>query len=131
MYANAAHLYSTIETLFDRLQKEDPGAANAVLRSRLIIRLYCRDLDAHIIINGRKKPLQTVYGRARIRPDLDITLSSDTLHQILLGQLPLSQAIAGKRITVKGPIWKSLPLSELFHRGQNIYPQIMEDMNGN
>jgi hypothetical protein len=28
---------------------------------------------------------------------------------------------------VKGPIWKTFPLAELFERGQEIYPEILKE----
>ena len=40
--------------------------------------------DAEITINGRQRPLETTFGATCLRPTLEIDLSTDTLHAIML-----------------------------------------------
>ena len=55
-------------------------------------------------------------------------MSADTLHRILLGELQLGKALSGGLLKVKGPILKTLPLSELFHQGQRYYPDVLREL---
>jgi len=86
-------LYTCFEALFTQIGEVDPNAADDVLKAKIAIRFHCSEPQADIVINGRKRPLQIYYGSSIIKPQLDIELSGDTLHEILLGTLCLSKAI--------------------------------------
>jgi putative sterol carrier protein len=83
-------------------------------------------VDGVVVINGRKRPPETVFGPTPIRPDLEVTLTTATLHEILLGNLYLTKAVVTKQVSVKGSTWKTLALADLFYHCQEIYPQIVE-----
>lgn len=125
IYANTDQLYACLQALFDHVQEEDPDAAKAILASRLVIRLCCTAPAAEITLNGRRRPVQTTFGPSSLRADLDVELDADTLHHILLGELPLKKAVTSGRLKVKGPVWKTFALADLFRRGQAIYPQVL------
>lgn len=120
-------LYTCADLLFDRIQKRHPNAARSLLRSRLLIRLNCRQPMAAITINARRAPLRTSFGASSLRPDLDIGLKADTLHHILLGELTLSKAMGRGALQVKGPVWKVLTLADLFYQSQTIYPEVLRE----
>jgi hypothetical protein len=125
-YASTNQFYECTESLFNRIQEEQPDAGDAILASHLVIRLRCAEPDAELTINGRKRPVQTTLGPSRLRPTLDIGLSADTLHYIMLGELSLKTALARGLLTVRGPVWKTRALAELFHRGQALYPDVLQ-----
>jgi hypothetical protein len=127
IYQTTAQLYSCAQQLFARIQHEDPDAARPLLASRLVIRLVTTEPTGEIMINGRSRPLTTHFGHNSTRPDLDIELSGDTLHQILLGQLAIAKALGTKQLKAKGPVWKAAVLADLFRQGQTIYPQILHE----
>ena len=127
VYTDAQQLHAYVEALFALIAEENPGAADSVLASRLVIRLRCTEPDAEITINGRRRPLETIYGPALLRPTLDIELAADTLHAIMLGELGLKKALAGGLVKAQGPIWKAKALADLFHQGQQLYLQILEE----
>lgn len=79
------------------------------------------------MINGRKKPVSVTYGENRIRPEVDVDLTTDTLHYILLGELRLAKALKTKELKVHGPVRKVLAAAELFHQCQAIYPRILRE----
>jgi hypothetical protein len=56
VYTDAEQLYTYVRALFAKIAEENPGAADAVLASRLVIRLHCTGPDAEITLNGRKRP---------------------------------------------------------------------------
>jgi hypothetical protein len=78
-----------------------------------------------LLINAQKRPLQIEYGRANShKPDLDVDVTGEALHQILLGQLSLTKAVGSKQLKPKGPIWKIMALADLFYHVQKIYPDV-------
>jgi hypothetical protein len=126
-FADSNQFYTCTRMLFDRIREEEPGAADAILTSRLVIRLCCTGPDAEFTINGRQRPLETTFGPSRLRPTLDIELAADTLHGIMLGELSLKRALADGRLKVRGLVWKTPALAELFYQGQGLYPGVLQD----
>ena len=127
VYVDAEQVYTYLEALFALIAEKEPGAADAVLASRLVIRLRCSEPDAEITINGRQRPLETTYGPTRLRPTLDIELAADTLHAIMLGELGLRKALAGGLLEVRGPVWKAKALADLFYQAQDLYRQVLQE----
>ena len=127
VYTDAEQLYPYVEALFALIAEENPGAADAVLASRLVIRLRCTEPDAEITINGRQRPLETTYGPTRLRPTMDIELETDTLHAIMLGELGLKKALADGLLEVRGQIWKAKALADLFYRAQELYREVLQE----
>lgn len=126
-FQSSEQFYTCARSLFGRLEIENPGAADSVQNAKLIIRLQCQDPAAEILVNGRRQPVEISYGPARIRPELDIGMPTDTLHRILLGELTLAQALATRSIKVRGPAWKTVALADLFLQTQALYPQILRE----
>jgi hypothetical protein len=129
IYATDEQLYSCFKALFSRIAEEDDAAATALLKSKLSIRFKCSDPTASITIDARKKPVDISYGSASIKPLLDINLSADTLHKILLGEIGLSKAMGSGRMKPKGPIWKTVALEPLLHDAQRLYPEVLKRCN--
>ena len=127
-YANANQLYQSFEMLFERLQQENPNATKGVKKLKLIIRFNCSDPAAQIIINGRGNPVEASYGSSDLKPDLDISLSTDTLHCILLGKTGIRRSLSGGKLKVKGPVWKSMALADIFNQGQTLYPLVLQKL---
>jgi hypothetical protein len=126
-FSDSEQFYTTTKALFARIAEEDPGAADAILASHLVIRVRSSDPEAEITINGRKRPLQTTFGPSPVRPTLDIELAADTLHQIMLGEQSMKKALADGRLKVRGPAWKAMALADLFRRGQTLYPEVLRE----
>jgi len=129
IYASDKQLYACFKALFSKIEEEDAAAAESLLKSKLSIRFQCSDPTAAITIDARKKPVDVAYGSSRIKPILDINLSADTLHEILLGEIGLSKAMGSGRMKPKGPIWKSVALEPLLHDAQKLYPEVLKDCN--
>lgn len=125
VYADTEQFYSNLRALFACVRANYPHASDAIAAANLVIRLRTTAPAAEIVINGRQKPAQTTFGASGMRPDLDIDLAADTLHRILLGELSLTRAMGAGLLKVRGPIWKTLALSELLTVGQRCYPEIV------
>jgi len=126
-YTNTDQFIQNMRTLFERVAKEDPEATRSVSNSRLIIRLQVHSPEAKILINGRHNPVVISYEAGSLKPDIDISLPADTLHRILLKDLSLKQALASGQMRVRGPILKTFALEDIFHKGQEIYPQVLRE----
>lgn len=124
-YESSQQFYATAQTLFDQVQAEYPQAADDVRKARLLIRFNCSDPEAIITINGRKEPPSVTFGENHFRPEVDVVLTTDTLHYILLGELRLAKALKTKELKVHGPVRKVLAVTDLFHQCQAIYPRIL------
>ncbi len=126
-FRNTKQLYVCSEQLFYRIQEEDPKADSALSASKLLIQLQTSEPDGVIVLNGRSRPTRFHFGANSDKPDLTIALTADTLHQILLGELGLRQAMSAKRLTITGPVIKVMMLAPLFQHSQQIYPQILRE----
>ena len=127
VYSNPELLQTTLKTLFTRVG-QDPEAVKSVISSKLILRLRVTAPSADVVVNGRKNPPQITYGTTTLRPDLEIELSADALHQILLGELRLSSAVAARQLVVRGPIFKTFVFEDIFHSAQAFYPSVLEEI---
>ena len=131
-YQDEAQLYSCLQDLFSRVEADMPQAADSLLKAKLIIRFNVSLPTATLLINAKQRPLQIEYGQANShKPDLDVAISGEALHQILLGHLSLTKAIGSKKVKPTGPIWKVTALADLFYHAQKIYPEIAaaQDLN--
>jgi hypothetical protein len=127
VYSTTDQLRKVLEQLFARLA-QDAALVESLSKSRLILRFKITSPAFDATINGRKSPPQVIYGATHLRPDLDLVLSADTLHQILLAELRLGQAVSSGQLRVGGAVWKSFALEDLFHRAQQIYPQVLQEI---
>ena len=125
VFSSSTQLYSLMQQLVARIEAEYPQATEAMLKSKLVIRFNCQEPAGEMTIDASKRPLKIHYGTTTIKPELDITLPSDTLHQILLGNLNLAKALGSKQVQPKGPVWKVMSLAPLFDQAQKIYPQLI------
>jgi len=126
-FASAEQFYTCTQALFTRIEADDSHAAAKIASERLVIRIHCTDPEVEFTINGRKRPPETTFGPARVRPTLDIGMSADTLHAIMLGELGLKSALAQGKLRVRGPVWKAVVLADLFRRMQAFYPQVLRE----
>ena len=128
VFRDSEQLNTVLKSLFSFIKEDDPESVKSVSSAHLIIRLHIKQPEAEVWINGRKNPVAAEYGKSSLRPDLDVELNADAFHQIMQGTLPLGKALASGQMRVKGPIYKSFVLQDIFHRGQAIYPQLVEKL---
>lgn len=124
VYKDEAQFYACLQDLFAQIEADLPQATHSLLKAKLCIRFNCSEPGAKLTINARKRPLLIDYGRSPHKPDLDIDMTADALHQILLGNLSLTKAVGSKKVKPKGPVWKVMALADLFIHAQKIYPDI-------
>jgi hypothetical protein len=125
VFESSDQLYETLKILFSRIAKDKPDSAAAVSKSRLYLRLRTTSPATEVNFNGRQNPLQITYGPSTVRPDIELELPAEMLHDILLGITPLKKVVASGKFKVRGPVWKAFVLEDIFHTGQSIYPDIL------
>ncbi len=124
VFSDSAQFLLVMQALFSRMEAENPQAADGLLKKKLCIRLRCVDPAAEMVFDARKRPLSINYNANHVKPDLDVEVTCDALHRILLGDLRLRKAVGSRQLKPNGPVWKVTPLTELFHQAQKIYPEI-------
>lgn len=117
-------MYEAMRALFSQLEARSPAALAGLLQERLSLRFKCTDPAAEITLDGHKRPVQISYGPAAGRPDLDLEMPADVLHNILLDELSMKKAMGSGRIRVHGPAWKLKVMIDIVKAGRTIYPAI-------
>lgn len=125
-FASPNRFYACLGDVLTRIQKDAPAVSDGVSASRLLIRLKCTTPAAEIMLNGRQRPFQISFGPSKLRPDLEMELSGDTLHRLLLHEITTKKAMAGGLIKVRGPAWKLSPLIGVIQAGREFYPQALK-----
>ena len=126
-YDDATQIYATLQALFEHLRHETPNPIDTLVASHLSIRLMLTDPEAQITINGKKHPVEVNYGQANGRADLEISMTADQLHLILLDQYSIKSGFANGELKVRGPVWKTLAFADIFIKGRTYYPQVLQE----
>lgn len=129
VFSDDVQLYNTLKLLFNRLVEQNPQATESVNKSRLIVRMSLRDPEAELLINGRSIPVEISYGPSNSRSDILVEMTADALHYIMLGELKLRKALGSGQMKVKGPVWKSFVLEDIFHQGQKLYLDVLKEQS--
>ena len=125
IYANDAQLYRCFQSLFGIIETHDPKAADALLKASLAITFQCTHPTASITIDARRAPVQLAYGPTSVKPTIEVGLTANTLHCLLLGEMRLTKAIGSELVDLKGPVWKTMSLADIFHYAQQFYPGVL------
>ncbi len=127
VFSTAAEVYLVFDRLFSELRVQNNDATRAVSQSKVVIQLNCTDPDCSITLNGRQHPPVATFGTAKLRADVQVTMAVEVLHQIFLGEQSLKKAVAAKKVTVRGPVWKTFALGEIFSQGRALYPAVLKE----
>ena len=126
-YTDAEQIYTIMQALFESMSSMTPDPVDALVSSHIVFRINLTDPDAHITINGRKRPVTIDYGATNGRADLEIGMTAETLHLILMDEYSIKQGFSNGDLTVRGPIWKALSFADIFQKGRSFYPQVLKD----
>jgi len=125
-YTEAQQIYDVMQALFESMRDIEPNPVDALVSTHMIIRLTLTDPDAHITINGRQRPVKIDYGPASGRADMEIEMTAEILHLVLLDEYSIKQGFSNGELKVRGPIWKALSFADIFQKGRAYYPQVLE-----
>jgi len=116
-----------MQALFEQLRHETLNPIDTLVSSHLSIRLKLTDPEAQILINGRKHPIEVNYGLTNGRVDLEIEMTADHLHQILMDEYSIKKGFSNGELKVRGPVWKTLVFADIFIKGRTYYPQVLQE----
>lgn len=125
-YKDSEAFYGKMKALFSCVQANHPKATDAIAGSKLLIKLTMREPQAEIVIDGRQQPVSISYGIDGVKPDLEVEMTADTFHRVLLGELPMQKAFGGGQMRVKGNIFRAMALGDLISVSQRCYPDILK-----
>lgn len=129
IYADAEQFEHVFTRLFERIAEDDPNGMDSLVKKRMVIRFRVTDPDVDLWVDGRSRPVTTAFGAQDLKPTLSAQLTADTLHELLLGTLPLGKGLSGGRLKVKGSIFKAMKLEDLLHSCQTVYPELAEELD--
>ncbi len=127
-YKNAEQIYAVMQGLMDHMRHETPNPVDTLSSSRLNVRILLADPDAEITFDGRKRPVDVAYGPANGRATLEISMTADHMHRILLDEYSIKKGFSSGELKVRGPVWKAMSFAETFEKGRKYYPQVLQEL---
>ena len=126
IYDDAEQLERVYTTMFDAVADDD--SMDTLVDAQMVINFQLHDPDADIWVDGRARPVLTTFEPIDgVDATLTATLSADSMHDLLLGTLPLGKALLFRKLKVSGSKSKAMGLEPLLHACQAVYPDIAAD----
>ncbi|GIL16040.1 MAG: hypothetical protein BroJett039_12130 [Chloroflexota bacterium] len=132
VFKDSQQFYDTVGDLMDRA-KTDPVIGPKIAKSGVIIQFKYTDPDAVTTINAKGKPSQpgafvdVINGPTALKPDIEMTMAADVAHQFWQGKVNLVEALARKRILLKGNQLKVLGLLPAVEPLYKKYPELLKE----
>jgi putative sterol carrier protein len=129
IYSDAEQLEAVYTTMFEAVADDD--SMDTMVDAQMVINFRLHDPDADIWVDGRSRPVVTRFEPIDgVDATLTAKLSADSMHELLLGTLPLGKALLFRKLKVSGSKSKALGLEPLLHACQAVYPDIQADALG-
>jgi len=128
IYDSADSFEALYTQMFDRIDVEDPDGMDELVDLQMVIRFRVREPDVELWIDGRSKPVVTSFGPRDLDPTLTASLTANSMHELLLGTLPLGKAMLFRKLKVSGSTSKAMKLEGLLHTMQAVYPELAADL---
>lgn len=106
----------------------DDDSMDGLVAQQMVINFRLHDPDALIWVDGRQRPVVTTFDPIDVDATLVATLSADSMHDLLLGTLPLGRALLFRKLKVSGSKSKAMKLEPLLHACQAVYPGIAAEL---
>lgn len=132
VFQNSKEFYSTVGELMQRA-KMDPVVGPKIAKSGVVIQFKYTDPDAVTTVNAKAKPTQpgayvdVINGPTDLKPDIEMTMAADVAHQFWQGKVNLVEALAKKRIILKGNQLKVLGLLPAVQPLYQKYPELLRE----
>ncbi len=128
IYVDAAQFEALFTRMFDQIESDDPDGMDDLVEQQMVVRFQLREPDSELWVDGRSKPVQTSFGANDIDATLSADLTANSMHELLLGTLPLGRALMFRNLKVKGSKSKAMKLEGLLHTMQAVYPGLADEM---
>jgi len=126
IYENTEQFESLFTQMFDEIADDD--GMTKLVEQQMVIRFRLSDPDVDLWIDGRARPVTASFRALGVEPTLVAGLSTDSMHELLLGTLPLSRALMFRKLKVQGSKSKAIKLEPVLHAMQRVYPDLAADL---
>jgi putative sterol carrier protein len=132
VFQDSKQFYDTVGELMERA-KSDPQVGPKIAKSGVIIQFKYTDPDAVTTVNAKAKPTQpgafvdVINGPTNLKPDIEMTMAADVAHQFWQGKVNLVEALAKKKIILKGNQLKVLGLLPAVEPLYKKYPELLRE----
>jgi putative sterol carrier protein len=123
-YADAEQLRAVFSEMFDDVADDD--GMDGLVAQQMVINFRLHDPSVDIWVDGRTRPVATTFEPIGVDATLTAELSADSMHNLLLGTLPLGKAVLFRKLKVSGSRSRALMLEPLLHACQAVYPGIAD-----
>lgn len=123
-YADAEQLRAAFSEMFDDVADDD--GMDQLVAQQMVINFRLHDPSVDIWVDGRARPVATAFEPIGVEATLTGELSADSMHELLLGTLPLGKAVLFRKLKVSGSKSRALTLEPLLHACQAVYPEIAD-----
>lgn len=130
VYETAEQFESVFTELYTRIETAGEGGFDDLVKRRMVVRFLVTEPEVAMVVDGTSAPATMSFGRSDVKATLTVDLTANSLHELLLGTLPLGKALSGKRLRVKGSKFKAMRLQHLFHAFQSAYPALAAERLG-
>ncbi len=124
-FADAEQLRAVFSEMFEEVA--DDAGMDGLVAQQMVINFRLHDPSADIWVDGRARPVATSFEPIGVDATLTAELSADSMHELLLGTLPLGRAMMFRKLKVSGSKSRALSLEPLLHACQAVYPGIVDD----
>ena len=128
VYADAEQLTEVYAEMFDGVA--DDESVDDLVEQEMVINFRLHDPDVDIWVDGRSRPVVTTFAPIDVEATLTATLRADSMHELLLGSLPLGRALMFRKLKVLGSKSRAMKLEPLLHACQSLYPEIAAERLG-
>lgn len=126
VFATSDDFYAVMQIIFERLIA-DTAATRDFQSRKMVVRIRGTNPSVELLLNGKPTPIQVSFGPQPGRADLELLMAVDLLHGILTDQQSLKAAFMDGRMKVGGNIFRALQLTDLFHKIEAIYTDVMRE----
>ncbi len=130
IYQSAEQFEQLFTELFARIEAAGRGGFDDLVKRRMVVRFQVTEPDVVMVVDGTSAPAKAIFGPSAVKATLTADLTANSLHELLLGTLPLGKALSSKRLRVKGSKLKAMRLQNLFHAFQSAYPDLAAERLG-
>lgn len=128
IYDSAATFEELFSRMFAQIEHDDPDGLNDLVEQQMVIRFRIKEPDVELWIDGRSQPVRATFGPSDLDATLTASLSGDSLHELLLGTLPLGKAMLFRKLKVDGSKSKAMKLESVLHAMQAVYPDLADEL---
>lgn len=132
VFKDSQQFYDTVGELMVRA-KSDPVIGPKIAKSGVIIQFKYTDPDAVTTVDAKNKPSEpgvfvtVINGPTNLKPDIEMTMAADVAHQFWQGKVNLVEALARKKILLKGNQLKVLGLLPAVEPLYKRYPELLKE----